>query len=354
MRGSEGETAGVRRPWRPYMGPLVLAGSFIVFWLLFKTAHELAHMVFLAFFSVVLAAVFEIPASLFTRAMPRPAAVLLTFLLLILILAGTLSLVAPLFMEQARKIAQHAPAAVNRLEQWWKLHTQTGILSRMSENSQQGGQENYSAKLGDFMKGAIPVAFGTVAALVEALVAVIIGLYLTLRPQSYADGLVRLFPKEKSEAVSEVLDGMGSALRGWTRGTLLSMAIIGTITGAGLLIVGVEGWFALAVLSFVGEFVPFVGAVLTAVPGVAVGLAESPQKALWVLLVYLATHQLEGHLVQPLVMRKAVKLQPAVMILWQLTFSLSFGFMGLLVATPLLAVIQTGIQIGYQKRTLGR
>jgi predicted PurR-regulated permease PerM len=344
---------GEARVWRPYMGPLVILGTFLAFWILFKSLPGLTHVVFFAFFSVVLAALFDIPTSFFHRFAPRPVATLLTLLLLLGILAGTLSLIVPLFLEQSRKVADHAPAALEKVRSWWDAHTRTGILGKMSEKGDQGIGDVQS-KLGPMMKGAIPLAFGTVAAAAQALLAVVLGLYLTLNASAYVGGFVHFFPKRKDAAVLEVLDGMGVVLKAWTRGTLLSMAIIGTITSLGLYLLGVEGWFALGVLSFLGEFIPFAGPVLSAVPGLAVGLAESPHKAALVLLLYVATHQLESHLVQPLIMRRAIRIQPAVLILWQLAFSMSFGFMGLIVATPLLAVIQSGLAIGYEKRALGR
>lgn len=362
MREKAGESDGA---WRPYAGPLILAASFAALWLLFHGARELSHVLFLGFFAVVLASVFDISVSFLSRGLPRPVAVLLTFLLLILILGGALLLIVPLFLDQARKIAQHAPDAIRRVQEWWTAHTRTGLLGQMAQkggngaangngSGNEGGVGNeVSAKIGALMKGAIPVAFGTVAALGEAFVAVVLGLYLALQPGDYARGFAGLFPKRKQDAVTDVLDAMGEVLRGWTRGVLVSMAIIGTITGLGLLAVGVEGWFALGVLSFLGEFIPFVGPILAAIPGIAVGLAESPQKALWVLIVYVGTHQIENHVVQPLVMGKAVRIRPAVLILWQMAFALGFGFMGLLVATPLLAVVQAGIRTGYQKRALG-
>src|SRR5256885_1431981 len=110
-------------------------------------------------------------------------------------------------------------------------------------------------------------------------------------------------------------------------------------------IAGIEEWFPLGVLTFLGTFVPSVGAVSSAVPGLLAGLAQSPRHFLWAGIVYLGVHLVEGYLIQPLVMRRAVEVKPALLLFGQGLFSAVFGLMGTVVATPLLVCGQT--LIGY-------
>ncbi len=98
---------------------------------------------------------------------------------------------------------------------------------------------------------------------------------------------------------------------------------------------------------FFGEFVPYIGPVLAAIPGLAVALTDSPRTALYALIVYVTVQQLENHLLVPYVMKKAVKLQPALLIGWQLLVASTFGLAGVIVATPLLAVLQIAVDHFY-------
>jgi predicted PurR-regulated permease PerM len=336
---------------RPYQGPLWLCSSFLGIWLLLQAFPPLSHFIFLAFLSIVLAAAFSLPIEWFARRMPRPLAMLLTLFCLLLILAGVIWIAVPLFVHQFETIVQKAPGALERIQAWWKEHTGSEMFS--GEGGSARLAQELRSKAGYLLSHALPIAFGTASAFIESLALVVTALFLAYQPETYLKGLLRLFPPAKENAVREVLAAMGKALQGWVWGTAISMAIIGGLTGLGLLLVGIENWFALAVLAGFGQVIPYLGTILSATPGLAVSLAESPHRALYALLVYLITHQLEGHLVRPLVMRKTIRIQPAVLILWQLAFSLGFGFIGLLVATPLLAAVQAAVGIGYVHRVLG-
>jgi predicted PurR-regulated permease PerM len=127
----------------------------------------------------------------------------------------------------------------------------------------------------------------------------------------------------------------------------------------------IPGAFVLAVLAGLLEFVPIFGPFIAAAPAVAVALIVSPLTALWVALLYIVVQQLESNLISPLVMKGAVKLPPAITLLFQLLMAILFGFIGLLVAVPMLSGIivlvrtlyvepletQTGPQLDLSART---
>jgi predicted PurR-regulated permease PerM len=123
-------------------------------------------------------------------------------------------------------------------------------------------------------------------------------------------------------------------------GTVVSMVVVGTVTALGLLLCGIQGWALLGLLTFFGTFVPYVGAVSSSVPGLLVGLSQSPQHFFYALGVYLGVHVIEGYVVQPLVMRRAVEANPALLLFFQAVMGALFGLLGLIVATPLLTVLQ--------------
>ena len=123
-------------------------------------------------------------------------------------------------------------------------------------------------------------------------------------------------------------------------GTVVAMLLMGSVTAVGLWACGIQGWALLGLLTFFGTFVPYVGAVSSAVPGLLVGLAQSPTHFFMALAVYVGVHVIEGYLVQPYVMRRAVEANPALLLFFQAVMGALFGLLGLIVATPLLTLLQ--------------
>ena len=143
-------------------------------------------------------------------------------------------------------------------------------------------------------------------------------------------------------------------LRKWVGGIIMAMTIMGTLTGVGLLIVGIEQWLLLGVLTFLGTFVPYVGAIASAVPGLLAGLAQSPRHMALAGAVYVGVHLVEGYLVEPLVMRRAVDLKTALLLVGQGLFGAVFGLMGTVVATPLIVCSQELTKYLWVERRLGK
>jgi predicted PurR-regulated permease PerM len=135
---------------------------------------------------------------------------------------------------------------------------------------------------------------------------------------------------------------------------LVSMTIMGLLAAIGLYVIGIESWFSLASLTFLGTFVPYLGAIASAIPALAVGLSISTGAFVAVAVLYAGVHAVEGYLVQPLVMRKAVDINPALLLAWGLLMGEVFGVLGLIVATPALACVQESVTFLYVERRLGR
>src|SRR6185295_12768871 len=133
----------------------------------------------------------------------------------------------------------------------------------------------------------------------------------------------------------DIIRDVASSLRHWMLGHLTTMLIVGCLTGIGLSLVGVHEALILAVLSFFAELIPYVGPIAAAIPGILIGWSQSNTMALYVLGVYCVIHVLEGYLIYPLVMGRAVELPPALTIVGIVFFSLFAGLLGAILATPL-------------------
>jgi predicted PurR-regulated permease PerM len=142
-------------------------------------------------------------------------------------------------------------------------------------------------------------------------------------------------------------------LRRWLVTQLIAMLVIGTVTTIAMALLRVKAAFALGVIAGLLEFIPTIGPVLSAVPAIAMGLVDSPEKALSVLLAYWGIQFLENHLLIPFLMRGGMDLPPALTLVAQALMTLVFGFLGLMVAVPLTAAALVPIKMLYVQDVVG-
>jgi predicted PurR-regulated permease PerM len=180
------------------------------------------------------------------------------------------------------------------------------------------------------------IAFGGLA---DVALVLFLAMYLAVDPGSYRNGLLLLLSPSVRERVGDALDASGIALRKWLAGQLGAMVIVGILTGLGLAAIGVPLAVPLAILSGLLDFVPVIGPLVAAIPGLLIAFAQSPQVALYAALVYITVQFVEGHLVLPLAQKWAVSLPPALSLLGIVAFGLLFGPMGVLFAMPLTVVL---------------
>ena len=126
---------------------------------------------------------------------------------------------------------------------------------------------------------------------------------------------------------------------GWIIGQIAAILLIFVLTWIGLAALGVEYAFTFAVLTGILEIVPFFGPILAAVPPTLVAFVDSPTKALVVVVIYVAIHQIEAHIISPMVMARSVQLHPVMVILAVLAMGDLLGVAGVILAVPIAAVV---------------
>src|SRR5215210_5444417 len=151
--------------------------------------------------------------------------------------------------------------------------------------------------------------------LLQAVGAVVMALYMVSNPRPLVNGVVALFPLERRGRVEEIITLIKERVSGWIIGQIAAMGLIFVLTWIGLAALGVEYAFTFAVLTGFLEIVPFFGPILAAVPPTLAAFADSPTKALLVVVIYVAIHQIEAHIISPMVMARSVQLHPVMVIL---------------------------------------
>jgi predicted PurR-regulated permease PerM len=191
---------------------------------------------------------------------------------------------------------------------------------------------------------ALPLAGGILGGLGEALLMIVVGIYLAADPPIYLGGVLRLVPPRRRMRAREILDAVSEALRKWLFAMTLDMLLLGAMTFFGMWLIGVPLPFALAVLSGVAVFVPYIGPVIAMIPGLLLAFSVQPVLALTALGVYLVVLTIEAYVSQPLLQRWTVSLPPLFNLLAILAFAPLFGIWGAILATPLTVALWMLIQ----------
>jgi predicted PurR-regulated permease PerM len=293
------------------------------------------------------------------RGVPRSVGAVLLLLVIFGLLAGLGALVAPRIGEQVQELQRQLPGAIGRAEEWIRERLSwISQLLPLGRGAQAGGEQEtiratLSDQVGKLGAGVFAIFSSAVAVLGGLLVVTFVAAYIAADPRTYRRGIMHLVPHEARPKAAEVMDATAVTLRRWLVAQLIGMLVIGSITTVVLLLLDVKAALALGIIAGVLEFIPYFGPILSAVPAVAMGFLDGPEKALWVVVAYLAIQQIEGNLVTPFLMKEGLDLPPVLTIVGQATLALVFGFVGLFIAVPLLGALMVPIKLLYVQDVVG-
>lgn len=257
---------------------------------------------------------------------------------------GTLTLVVNAFIEGLPALRDSALQGLKEIQDWLKtgpFHLTDLQLSRLLENAQNALRENQD-KLTDL---GLTTA-STAAEILSGTFLVLFALFFFLR-----DGRmiwrfgVNLLPSQAREPLDEAGLASWRSLVSYVRATVLVAFIDAVGIGVGLALLKVPLALPLAALVFLTAFIPIIGATLSGAVAVLVALVTNGLfTAVVVLIIVIAVQQIEGHLLQPLIMGRAVAIHPLAVIVGIASGLVLGGIIGALIAVPIIAVLNTGIR----------
>ena len=247
----------------------------------------------------------------------------------------------PAVETQSREFAQAFPtlldealALANRLQSFFGLGTQIGLNP---ESFSQLGQEVLT---GSTVSTAAGVGLTAATVVSLGVVVFISTIYMVIRPEPWVNGFVSLFPAGWRQRTREVLQILYQTVQRWFLGQLAAMTFIAVFWAISLALIGVPFALLLGIFSGLISFIPYLGALISVVLPVLLALISDPFSAVWVILAFIIIQQIEGNLLQPIVMSRAVDLHPALVIFAILVMGTLFGLIGVFLAVPLVAVLQ--------------
>ena len=292
------------------------------------------------------------------RGVPRGVGAVLLVGAFFALLVGLGAVTAPRITEQWHELQQQLPAALGRVEGWFR-DQQGGVTELLQPDPGTKAtppadiRKTLAQQVDNLGANFFAVFTSTLSVLGGILVTTFVAVFIAVDPRTYRRGIMHLVPHRARAKASEVMDAMGVTLRRWLVAQLIGMLVIGAITTVVLLLLGVRAAVALGIIAGILEFVPYFGPIISAVPAIAMGFLDGPEKALWVAVAYLAIQQIEGNLLMPLLMQEGLDLPPVLTILAQAVMALVFGFIGLLIAVPLLGTIMVPVKLLYVQDVVG-
>jgi predicted PurR-regulated permease PerM len=330
--------------------------------LLWVVAGAVRHVVFLFLVASLIALLLSPLVRLVAAAkVPRGFAVALVYLTFALALIAAIGAVGTVVVNETKTAAKRvdsyftdvngrtgkvaADRDVDRLQIWLNAHHLGGIHveergHRLVRDIRKHDIGKYTNKVVQFAEGAA-ISIGKL--LFSAVIILVVSIYMLLDFPRLARAIDRRFPPRPG--TQPLLVRMEHSLVSYVRGQALVSLIIGTSAGIGIWLLGVLGWlpggqkYALlfGAWTAVTELIPYLGPWLGAIPPILYALVVHPLSAVWVALLFLGIHQIEGHVVVPNVMGSALRLHPLLVIFGLLAGGEIYGLPGALVALPLLA-----------------
>ena len=284
----------------------------------------------------------SVPLSRVLR-LPDRVAVLIATLGVGLVVIGFFGLFGNMASDQFAALVSQIPGAAESARAW--------LNGSAIGREVLSGLDNSTIAAGRLLS-ALPVAGGILGGIGEMILVVTVGIFFAADPHTYVAGMLRLVPPRRRERARQILDAMGLALRKWLIAMTLDMLLLGVMTGVGMWLIGVPLPMALAVMSGVAVFVPYIGPAIATIPGLLLALSVSPTLALYAAIVYLIVLTIEGYISQPLLQRWTVSLPPVVNLLAILVFAPLFGIWGAVLATPLAVALWVLVQKVYVEDVL--
>jgi len=330
---------------------------------------QIRGILMLAAAGMMLTITFSIPVRFFRRwHVSRPISILLSIASGIFLIVLLSFLVFPTLFDQFEALFTNTiPTGIDQLTEMWnsgELYDRVPFLEETVEVFNASDFEvdsNFLNQVFGQITSAvnrvggslIPIIGGVASALVSIFIVIFVSFFLIAEPDKYTHGIIRLTPLWYRDRMREIIVRIDETIRAWIKVTGVSMLLVGSITGFGLALLGVEQWLALGVIAGLVSFIPNFSVFIILVPTIAVTVVEAPELVWVAVLIVVVASFVQANIVGPILTAETMHLPPVLILVGQIIFGFFFGFLGLMLAVPLMAITVVLVEEIYIKDVLG-
>lgn len=288
-------------------------------WLLFL----IRDLLLILFVSLILMSALSPAVIFFERfRIPKALGIGITYLVILTIIVGGLVVIVPPLVEQTGKLIVTLPPLASQIFTIFNIDRSV-----------------FQSSLTSLSKNAFSFTLAVFDNFLAIIFLLVITFYLLLEKDKLEDRFSLLF-YGREDRVKALFVLIEDKLGSWLRGQLFLSIIIGLLSFIGLIALDIPYALPLAIIAGIMEVVPVIGPIVSAIPAIAIALTISPFSGLFVALMFLVIQQFENHLIVPQVMKRAVGLNPLVVILAIAVGGRLLGVGGALLAVPIAVVLQ--------------
>jgi predicted PurR-regulated permease PerM len=322
---------------------LVVVGVVLGLWLVYILRRPLTWIFIAAFIAIAMSG----PINLLQRRMRRGFAVAIVYIALILLPFLLIGLLVPPIVTQGNNLVQNLPNYaqdvthfVNSNRQLRKLQEDYDITGKLQEQA-----AKLPSKIGNAAGVLSDIGFGLVNSIFAAVTILVLSIFLVSGGRRYLDAWARRYGPEREAWLQNLFGRIANAIGNYVAGALLQATIAGLSSWIVLMIIGVPYALPLAVIVFLLDLVPLVGATLGAIiVGIVTLFSDFPIDTIIWAIYAIVYQQVENNVIQPRIQARAVQLDPLIVLISVLFGSTLFGVLGALLAIPVAASIQITVR----------
>jgi predicted PurR-regulated permease PerM len=321
---------------------LVVVGVLLTLYIIYLLRRPISWLIIAAFLAIALAG----PVNFFQRYMKRGLAIFLVYLGLLAVPIGLGAVLIPPIVTQVSDVATNAPSYVQDVEDYVHRNRTLNDLNDKYDITQKLSDEadKLPSKAGDAAVVLRDIGFGLVSSVFAGVSILILSVFMIAAGPRWIEGFIRMQRPEHSERIERTLRRIANAVGNYVGGALLQATIAGFSAFVMLTILGVPFAGPLAVVIFVFDLIPVIGATIGAIlVGIVTAFVNFPIALIIWIVFAVVYQQIENYVIQPQIQKRATEVEAFVVLVAVLFGSTLFGVLGAILAVPFAASIQIAI-----------
>ena len=283
---------------------------------------------------------------LLNKGLKRGFAVTIAYLTMILVVGLVLTFIIPSLGEQISDIVSSIPKIASDISGW--IDNIFIKLSSLSLENLDTVRESFINKINlistniqtNLPETAVNIVSALASGIGKIIISLILGFYILFDFDKVSKGFIELFPKKSKDDVEYLITQLNDTLSGFINGTLWLSLLLFVVSVIGFSIIGLKAPVLIAFICVITNLIPYIGPYMGAAVAGAIGFTQSPIIGILTLAFILVVQIIDGEILNPIVMSKKLNLSPITIIISLLIFEYLFGIVGMVIATPVVAVLK--------------